>query len=245
MKDNFSQQAGVYAQFRPHYPTELFEFLFQHCNNFDAAWDVGTGNGQCAVRLAAQFGSVLATDISAKQLEHAPDLPNIRYKVGSAEHCPAPDDSFDLITVGQALHWFDFGPFFQEVQRTLRPGGLFAAFGYGLLRTDEAINTRLDHFYTTIVGPYWDAERRHVDARYQTIPFPFDPIECPALSMQYAWSKSQFLGYLRSWSALQHYIREKDQDPLPAFAAQLASVWPDDTIMPVNFPIFVQAGRPK
>jgi SAM-dependent methyltransferase len=245
MKDNFSHQADAYAQFRPHYPAELYAFLFDQITRFDSAWDVGTGNGQCAVALASKFRSVLATDISAKQISHAPLLPNIRYAVAAAENCPMPDASFDLITVGQALHWFDFESFFREVARSLRPEGFFAAFGYGLLRTNEAINAVLDQFYTQTVGPYWDAERRHVDAHYQTIPFPFEPVDCPGFRMRYTWSKSQFLGYLGSWSAVQHYLRHLGHDPLPAFAAQLAPIWPDDVLFAIDFPVFIIAGRTK
>jgi SAM-dependent methyltransferase len=38
-------------------------------------------------------------------------------------------NTVDLVTVGQALHWFELPQFYAEVSRILKPGGVFAAFG--------------------------------------------------------------------------------------------------------------------
>ena len=40
--------------------------------------------------------------------------------------------SVDLITVAQALHWFDRPKFYEECKKVLKPGGLFVAYGYGM-----------------------------------------------------------------------------------------------------------------
>src|SRR5215213_8237924 len=106
-KDYFSDQARKYASFRPTYPAELYAFIFKHLNGKHHAWDCATGNGQVATHLALHFKQVSATDISQKQLDEAPKLPNINYSISPAEHTAFPPHSFDLITVGQALHWFD------------------------------------------------------------------------------------------------------------------------------------------
>ena len=71
MKDNFSQQAGLYAKYRPTYPPKLINYLAGLINENDLAWDCGTGNGQVAVRLSSHFKKVIATDISEQQLRHA------------------------------------------------------------------------------------------------------------------------------------------------------------------------------
>ena len=42
-----------------------------------------------------------------------------------------PDSSVDVVTLGQALHWFDFPKFYEHVDRSLKPGGVFIGFGYG------------------------------------------------------------------------------------------------------------------
>ena len=50
--------------------------------------------------------------------------------VSPAEKLPAPDSSARLLTVSQALHWFDLGRFFDEARRVLAPGGVLAVVSY-------------------------------------------------------------------------------------------------------------------
>lgn len=120
MKDNFSQNSEDYKNFRPNYPKEVFDFIFEHLKNFENAWDVGTGNGQVAVNLSEKFEDVFATDISENQINSAEKKSNIHYSVQPAEKTGFPDNFFDLITVGQAIHWFDFEKFYTEANRVGR-----------------------------------------------------------------------------------------------------------------------------
>jgi len=244
MKDNFSQQSAQYAQFRPVYPPALYDFILSLTPGRHRAWDCATGNGQVAAVLADHFGEVRATDISAQQLEHAIRKPNIRYAVGAAESTDFPDQYFDLITVAQAAHWFDFERFYAEVRRVLAPGGLLVLWGYGLLRTENpAVDTQLDRFYSEVVGPYWDAERRHVDEAYRSMPFPFAEIGAPEFRMPYRWTRAHFLGYLGTWSAVQHYRKARGEDPVALFTPEIAAVWPEDKELDIWFPVFVRLGR--
>ena len=48
-QDHFSKQASLYARYRPQYPAALFEYLASVAPEREAAWDCGTGNGQCLV----------------------------------------------------------------------------------------------------------------------------------------------------------------------------------------------------
>ena len=124
MKDNFSNQASQYSQFRPHYPQELIDHVLSFVQNKDTALDVATGNGQVAIALSKHFHTVYATDISENQLLHAPKVLNVVYKKQSAEATDFDDKQFDLITVAQAVHWFDFNKFYAEVNRILKPNGI-------------------------------------------------------------------------------------------------------------------------
>ncbi len=101
-KDLFSRQATTYAQYRPRYPAELFEYILLFVNERTLVWDCATGNGQAAVALSNYFGKVLATDSSEKQIANAVLLPNIEYSVSKAELTAFPDNTFDLVTVAQA-----------------------------------------------------------------------------------------------------------------------------------------------
>src|SRR5690606_1138758 len=114
MKDLFSSHSAAYTQFRPTYPAELYHLLRKLCQTRERAWDCGTGNGQVAGELANLFEQVCATDISINQLSQAVQKPNIQYTKQAAEKTIFPDAHFDLVTVGQAVHWFNFENFYAE-----------------------------------------------------------------------------------------------------------------------------------
>lgn len=244
MKDNFSLQSTEYAKFRPHYPGALYDFLYSTLHSFERALDVATGNGQVAAELAKQFTEVFATDISTKQLAAAPHLSNIFYKAEAAEDASFPDHYFDLITVAQAIHWFDFDKFYAGVKRMLKPGGLIAVIGYGLISINDKVDPWLYHFYKNIAGPYWDKERRYIDELYKTIPFPFAEIDAPHLQITYNWTKEQFIGYINTWSAVQHFIKANNSNPLSdELEQQLNLLWPDDVLYKISFPLLLRTGQ--
>lgn len=243
VKDLFSEGAEQYAQFRPSYPIELYEFLFAHLDHFEQAWDVGTGSGQVACALSPRFEHVIATDISAPQIANAERRPNIRYIVCRAEQTPFPENSFDLITAGQAVHWFDPIPFYQEARRTARPGAVIAVWGYDLLEIGHYADELITAYHRDVLGKYWDYERRYVDDRYADFPFPFESIPTPLFTMRMNWTLSQLEGYLNTWSALRNYRRETGHNPLPALISHIAEHWPAGEVREVRFPVFVRAGK--
>src|SRR4051812_49939101 len=69
--DHFSALAARYAQYRPHYPPALVDALAEASPARGVAWDIGCGNGQLSVALAARFDRVIATDPAQAQLDHA------------------------------------------------------------------------------------------------------------------------------------------------------------------------------
>jgi len=241
MKDLFSTQAKQYAAFRPTYPEALYDFIFSHLKGRDDAWDCATGNGQVAQRLARHFKNVYATDISQKQLDQALPAGNIHYAVSPAEHTSFPDRQFDLITVGQALHWFNRDAFYAEVNRVAKPGALLAIWGYALLYIAPDLDEAIMDFYENTVGPFWDEARRMVENQYETVSFPFTPLAAPPLSIETDWTLDHLAGYFSSWSATQKFIQQNGYDPVPAFIKQIAGLWGDGT-RHVRFPIFVRMG---
>jgi ubiquinone/menaquinone biosynthesis C-methylase UbiE len=243
MKDNFSKQSDLYSRFRPGYPRQLFDFLLPLVPDKKAAWDCGTGNGQVAVKLSMYFKEVYATDLSLAQIENADKKENIFYSVETAEKTLFPGNKFDLITVAQAIHWFEFNSFYKEAHRTLKPGGVIVAIGYDIFRINKKIDLLIDKFYIDTTGPYWDKERKYVDEHYLTIPFPFKEIMTPGFSMNYNWKFEQVTGYLNTWSAVQHYTRKNNENPVEKFSEELKKAWGDVLKRKVTFPIFARTGR--
>ena len=237
-KDRFSNHAREYATFRPHYPNSLFRFIFSIVKHFDLAWDAGTGNGQVAFVLADKFIKVIATDISEAQLRQARQKSNIEYAMAAEKFSKLKDQTVDLITVAQAIHWFNRPLFYNEVRRVLKPGGVLAIWGYGLIQINDHADAFIQDFYKNIVGPYWDAERKHIDHNYRTIDFPLNFQEPVKFSMSFTWTTDELRGYLSTWSAVQKYMQEKNINPVNDLIAKLNL---EETIN-VTFPIFLLTG---
>lgn len=240
--DNFSTQATTYAKYRPIYPLELYDYLLNLVDAKDNVWDCGTGNGHVANVLADHFKQVCATDISENQLKNAISKKNITYTLQRAESTNFRNNHFDLITVGQAIHWFDFDAFYQEVQRVAKPEALLAIFGYGLLSI-EGINEDLVHFYKNIIGPYWNKERRYIDEHYETIPFPFGEIPSKkTFTIKDNWQLTDLEGYLNSWSSVQRFIKKEGFNPVTPFIDGMNNKWEKTERKVVRFPVLLRVG---
>src|SRR5262245_64405163 len=120
--DHFSNVARRYADFRPHYPTALFDFLATLAPRDSLVWDCAAGSGQATIDLAARFDKVIATDGSAEQIASAPRRDNVEYRVALAEQSGLAHESVGLVKVAQALQWINHERFFAEVNRVLRRG---------------------------------------------------------------------------------------------------------------------------
>lgn len=243
MKDNFSKQAHLYSRFRPDYPQQLYDFLLDYLSDKKTAWDCGTGNGQVATKLSSYFEKVFATDASFGQIENATKKENIFYSIQKAEHTSFIKNQFDLITVAQAIHWFDFEKFYKEVNRTLKPRGIIAVFGYNLFKISKEIDEIIDHFYKNIIGPYWDKERKYVDENYSTIPFPFEEIRSPKFYNKHDWEFEHLIGYLNTWSSVQHFITRNQTNPVDQIIAPLKAAWGRELRKEISFPVFMRVGR--
>lgn len=243
-KDHFTAVSGAYADFRPTYPPALFDWLADIAPGKGMAWDCACGSGQASVDLADRFERVIATDASEKQLVGAKPHPRIAYRAAPAEAPGLTDASVDLVTVAQALHWFDRPRFYAEVSRVLKPGGVLAVWSYGIQTVEgEAVNALVQRFYHDTVGAYWPPERRLVEEGYRTIDFPFTGIEIPAFEMSVQWSMAQLLGYFSSWSATGRYIKELGENPVAELAEAIAPAWGDpDMARRITWPLAVRAG---
>ena len=242
--DHFSGVSSGYAEFRPRYPRALYEFIASVAPNHDRAWDCGAGSGQASVDLAESFHHVVASDLSAAQLTHAPVHPRVSWVAATAEAAPIVGKSVDAVTIAQALHWFDHPKFYEEVRRVGVPGAVIVAWTYLPSQMEGkagAIHDRL--MFQTLRG-YWPAERWHVDTGYRGIPFPFERLEAPALRLDERWPLAQLTGYMRTWSATARYRKQHGIDPVVEVERELATIWGDpEERRPICWPLVVLAGR--
>lgn len=245
-KDIFSGHADIYVKYRPLYPRELYDFIFQHVPARNMALDCGTGNGQAAGVLAEYFTEVHATDISEKQVEKAIQRSNLHYHICNAEKTPFADNSFDLVTCATAAHWFRFDEFYREMKRVSRNNAVFACWAYSLCRTDQPeLNALIDDFYYKKVYNYWDAERRYVEKEYNSIPFPFEEIKNPGFATKLLWDLETLEGYLNTWSAVQHFIQKNAVNPVTEWMQQIRTKFDPELKLQMTFPVFMRIGSIK
>lgn len=241
-KDNFSHDSEAYRTYRPEYPKALFDYLKNLPVSKELMWDAGTGNGQIVKGMADGFKSIFATDISASQLSQAPLYDHVHYSVQASEQTNFSSGSINLITIAQAIHWFDFDRFYQEVRRVAANDAVIAVIGYSRPRLQLELDQLLDEFYTQTVGFYWDKERRYIDEGYMTIPFPFNELERPDFSMNYEWRLAHLIGYLSTWSAVKHYKAQTGKDPMTEFKLKLEAIVEAESVLKIEFPLLLRIG---
>lgn len=208
------------------------------------AWDCATGSGQAAALLAPHFDRVIATDASADQVAHARSVPNVEYRVARAEQSGIDSASVDLITVAQALHWFEFDAFFNEAERVLRPSGILAVWMYFRVVVAPEVDAIIEWFFRDRVGAYWPPERRHVEAGYSTIPFPYAGIDTGSWAIESALDRRALTGYVASWSAVARCRAAEGRDPVLELDEMLAAVWPEASeSRHVTWPLLLRVGR--
>lgn len=243
--DIFSKQATTYKKYRPTYPKELYNEILQFIPDRSSCWDCGTGNGQVAMVLSKYFKEVFATDISQEQLANAEKADNIEYRVERAEKTGFTENKFDLITVAQAMHWFDMEAFNNEAYRVSKNGGVIAIWGYGLLKINKEIDKHLEEFCFKTLGPFWNPERKHVDNAYNSVIFRFDQInEERTRYISTEWNLEQLEGYLNSWSSVQHFIAHAGGlNPVTGLINRLKTLWGSNLKKSVAFPLYLKVGR--
>ncbi len=208
-------------------------------------WDAGTGNGQAACGLAGHFAEVLATDASAEQIAHATPCPGVTYRVAPAEDAELDEAAVDLVTVGQALHWFDQKRFFECVKRAGAPGSAIVVWAYDLFTVPEsaAVETVLHAFHASVEA-FWPPERALVARRYAGILFPFEEIPVPPVAMTAVWDLERVVGYLSTWSSVKRCAKETGREPVREYRDRLAAAWGDPAAeKTISWPLVLRAGR--
>jgi ubiquinone/menaquinone biosynthesis C-methylase UbiE len=126
---NFFAHASAaerYAKARPYFHPLVIERIRAHLNleqPIPRALDVACGTGQSSRALQAIAEHVTGTDLSSEMLEYAKQYPGIEFLESPAESLPFETETFDLLTVCMAFHWFDQAKFLLEARRVLKPDG--------------------------------------------------------------------------------------------------------------------------
>jgi SAM-dependent methyltransferase len=127
---DFGKTAADYGRFRAGYPAELYRRLaaFGIGMHGQRVLDLATGTGFLSREFARRGCRVTGLDLSVPLMLEARriDLEThiaANYVRSRVEVLPFRETTFDLVTAGQAWHWFERHRAATEAYRVLRPGG--------------------------------------------------------------------------------------------------------------------------
>lgn len=139
-EEKFTGKADIYDKFRPSYPAELIDWLYEKTGAKTVA-DIGAGTGIFTKCLSAKPWKITAVEPNAdmmgilkQNMGQSSALEEIIN--ASAEDTGIPANSIDLVTAAQAFHWFDKGKFKAECERILTPNGHLAIVWNNHLQND-------------------------------------------------------------------------------------------------------------
>nr|CAG8641188.1 13018_t:CDS:2 [Entrophospora candida] len=243
--------SAAYNTYRPTYPQKLFEKVYNyhesHNGSFDAALDVATGTGQVTQVLADSFKKVYGVDSSATMLENAVKKSNITYSTSTAENLNRFDDSsIDLLTVAQAVHWFDLPKFLEESYRVLKSpssssggGGTLAIWGYShnIFDNYPTASELLDDYSTNFMGEYWERGKSALDNLYSGFEIPERLFKNVKFEVYDGTKKSeQYCLMEADWTISRHekYLK----DPANKLIARMKEVegWESNQLLKISWP---------
>ncbi|KAL3857020.1 hypothetical protein ACJMK2_011936 [Sinanodonta woodiana] len=257
-----SNHTEAYALYRPTYPQSVYDAILKYCHQssglgeteLELAVDVGCGSGQSTLPLGKYFKKVIGLDVSPEQIKYSPkNVRNVSFQIGQSENLSfLKNDTVDLITVAQALHWMDLEKFYPEVERTLKPGGVFVAYGYGknILDIQEA-DALQNQLYDVTLNEYWDPNAHHTDDHYVRLSLPFPGWKRDDSHVIYKdMTVDEYVGYLSTWSGWQTFLKDNpDTDILNQLKINLKTIYeeglskpmimPSHRVMRVKWPVFI------
>lgn len=128
-----------YLKGRPTVPKSFFDRIYryheEHGGQFGTVHDVGAGIGPYARELRSKFQHVIVSDIIPKNVKFAKDrlgTDGFSYRAAKVEEAhDIPMGSVDLVFATNVLHFTDQKKAIEAIAKQLRPGGTFAAAGFG------------------------------------------------------------------------------------------------------------------
>ena len=122
--------AQTYDDYRGSYSPASLRHILQRARiepQSSVILDLACGTGAVIRQISEAARLLLGMDLAFPMLVQAKQLcPEGRLACADGLQLPLPPESLDLVTIGQAIHWFDLPGLFSELRRVLRPGGWLA-----------------------------------------------------------------------------------------------------------------------
>lgn len=243
----FNGRVENYFRYRPRYPQEIIPFLQEEVG-LDSDWrvaDIGSGTGFLAERFVDLGCDVTGVEPNKAMREAGKSYLgshcNFRSVEGTAEGSGLPGASFDLVTAGQAFHWFEPMRTREEFRRILRsPGWVVLVWNSRpasqsiVSREYEAILEELDQDYQSAaeknrrpenIESFLDNGASLAQVRFPNLhSYTWDQLRGRALSSSYAPLPSD---QRHEWfvQALRALFERHKEDGLLAFPYETNLYW--------------------
>ncbi|MEE1833758.1 class I SAM-dependent methyltransferase [Streptomyces sp. SP17KL33] len=132
LSQTFDEDAELYDQIRPGYPSELYDDLaeFAGACRGSRVLEIGCGTGQATVPLAERGCRITAVEagpsMAAVARRNLNGAAGVEIVTADFESWPLPEDSFDVVFAATAFHWIDPAVRMAKAAEALRPGGALA-----------------------------------------------------------------------------------------------------------------------
>jgi SAM-dependent methyltransferase len=177
----FSNRVQNYLKYRPRYPSEIISLLEKECalTRDSVIADVGSGTGFLSELFLRNGNRVFGVEPNAEMRAAGERLlanyPNFVSIDATAEATTLPDSSVDLITAGQAFHWFDREKARVEFQRILKPDGWVVIIWNTFAVEKNSLVAGYDDLLLRYGTDYRDVRREIVNSRVESF---FASAEC-------------------------------------------------------------------
>ncbi|HEY1808181.1 MAG TPA: class I SAM-dependent methyltransferase [Acidobacteriaceae bacterium] len=202
----FTGRVESYRRFRPTYPPGTVDLLRRACglSSDSLIADIAAGTGRLTeIFLAAGF-AVTAVEPNAEMRAACAELgsayPRFGVVDGTAEATGLADHSVDLITVAQAMHWFDLDKARAEFVRILKPGGRCAVLYNNRLPGGDAFHEGYEQLLQEFGIDYTAVKQQHMGERRLAAFFTPSPMECAALPNEQSFDLEGLTGRVLSSS---------------------------------------------
>ncbi len=202
----FNGRVDSYRRYRPSYPPELVDLLRSACRLTPGSVvaDIAAGTGRLSEIFLAGSFPVVAVEPNAEMrtacTEMTQRFPRLRLTDGTAEATRLSDHSIDLITVAQAMHWFDLDKARVEFVRVLRPGGCCAVIYNNRPPGGDAFHEGYEHLLHEFGIDYTAVKQQHMGRKRLAAFFAPSPMECTVLPNEQSFDREGLEGRVLSSS---------------------------------------------
>jgi len=174
-KKRFSSRVEKYIKFRPNYPPKIINFLTEKkiLSKQSIIADVGSGTGILSEIFLKNGNKVFGVEPNSEMRRAAEKLlngyPNFVSISSSAENTSLLSNSIDLITVGQAFHWFDVDRTKREFKDILKPQGYAVIIWNNRRKTGKEFSSQYEKLILKYGTDYKEVRKneKKIDQFYQ------------------------------------------------------------------------------